>query len=143
MWGIYSWEEFWDIDLSLMGKYIYLVGGADTLFDGTEDVDYNSVIVKMRYDGTWMYGYYEGESHVAEEFRGVAAAHDDSFVIAAGYKYMDTNNDWNTVYWTRFDSNGNVTHRYYFGQCCYNMQVNGVELTRDEGSVVMVGWSAI
>jgi len=36
MWGVYSYEEMYAIDLSLMGKYIYLAGAADTLFDGTE-----------------------------------------------------------------------------------------------------------
>jgi len=38
----------------------------------------------MRYDGTWKYGYYEGESNLANQYQGVAAAHNDSFVIAAG-----------------------------------------------------------
>ena len=115
MWGVYSYEQMLAIDLSLMGKYIYLAGGADTLYDGTEQSCWNAVLLKMRYDGIWEYGFYEGEPYIHEEYRGVAAAYDDSFVIAAGYKNMDTNNDWNTVFWTRFDSSGNPTKRYYFG----------------------------
>lgn len=66
MWGVYSYEEMYAIDLSLMGKYIYMAGGADTLYDGTEQTDWNAVLLKMRYDGTWEYGFYEGEPNIHE-----------------------------------------------------------------------------
>jgi len=75
----------------------------------------------MRYDGAWEYGYYEGNASVQEQYTGVAAANDDSFVIAGGYRNTDTTNQWQYLFWTRFDSTGVPTNRYEFGEAWNTM----------------------
>jgi len=69
----------------------------------------------MRYDGTWEYGFYEGEPNISEQYTGVAAANDDSFVIAGGYRNTDPSNCCQFLFWTRFDSSGVPTNRYQYG----------------------------
>jgi hypothetical protein len=116
VWGTtYSWERGFGIDLSLKGKYIYLAGGTDVWGNGVQYSHYNAVMLKMKHDGEFQWGYYEGNLVRHDEYTSMVAAYDDSFSIGCGWRCVDAGCADRRVFATRYDTDGTRTHGYEYG----------------------------
>ena len=74
--------------MSLMGKYLYLVGDTNAYADGTGHSYQDALIIKMDHTGKYLWGVAEGTVW-REIYLWVAAAEDDSYAVACGYTSLN------------------------------------------------------
>lgn len=84
LWGIGSTREYaFSLDTSAMSKYLYLAGSTTSNTDGTALTSGDALILKLKYDGTFVWGLSEGDTY-HDWYQEIQAASDDSFSIACG-----------------------------------------------------------
>ena len=64
IWGVGSNIELaYSLDTSAMSKYLYLAGYTNSDTDGTTLASADALILKLKYDGTFIWGMSEGDSN--------------------------------------------------------------------------------